>query len=60
MSLLSQTIPVCMARRQSNLTREVLVHGVIRVEAIQRIYVAGRELDNSTKGKFTLVSPPTR
>lgn len=41
-------------------TGKVLVHGVIRVEAIQRIYVAARELDNSMSGKFTDVSPPTR
>lgn len=41
-------------------TGKVLVHGVIRMEAIQRIYLAARELDNSMSGKFTNVSPPTR
>jgi hypothetical protein len=41
-------------------TGKVLVHGVIRAEAIQRIYVAAREADNSMSGKFTDVSPPTR
>jgi|AntAceMinimDraft_11_1070367.scaffolds.fasta_scaffold204558_1 hypothetical protein len=49
----------CAAVEEGN-AGKVLVHGVIRVEAIQRIYVAARELDNSMSGKFTDVSPPTR
>lgn len=39
-------------------TGKVLVHGVIRVEAIQRIYIAARESDNSMSGVFTDVTPP--
>ena len=40
-------------------TGRVLIVGPVRVEAISRVYVASRELNNSRTGKFTNVAPPS-
>ena len=39
-------------------TGRVLIVGPVGVEAISRVYVASRELNNSRTGKFTNVAPP--
>ena len=40
-------------------TGRVLIVGPVGVEAISRVYVASRELNNSRTGKFTNVAPPS-
>ena len=46
------------AEEDAKETGRVLIVGPVGVEAISRVYVASRELNNSRTGKFTDVAPP--
>jgi zinc finger HIT domain-containing protein 1 len=44
--------------REDETSGVTLVRAAVDVDAIQRVYVASREADASTRGKFVNVSPP--